>query len=106
MKKQLFDFLFLLTFALSISAQKAQTVKLDPVEQNLRKHVGYLASDKLEGRRTGEKGAMSAAGYVTNQFADAKLKGGVVKNGKRLFLQSFPYKSRNQKGEVPTESKE
>lgn len=106
MKKQLFSFLLLLSFVFSVSAQKAQTAKPDLVEQNLRKHVSYLASDKLEGRRTGEKGANSAAGYVMNSFANAKLKGGVVSNGKRLYLQAFPYKPRNAKGEIITDAKE
>jgi aminopeptidase YwaD len=104
MKNQLSSFLLVLSFIFSVSAQKAQ--KPDVVEQNLRKHVGYLASAKLEGRRTGEKGANSAAGYVMNNFANAKLKGGVVDKGKRLFLQKFPYKPRNAKGEVAPDAKE
>jgi aminopeptidase YwaD len=106
MKKQFYSFLILFSFVFSISAQKAKSVKPDLVEQNLRKHVNYLASDKLEGRRTGEKGGVSAAGYVMNAFANFKLKGGVIKNGKRLFLQNFPYKPRNAKGEVIADAKE
>jgi aminopeptidase YwaD len=90
MKKQIYSFLILLSFVFSISAQKTSET-----EANLRKHVGYLASDALEGRRTGESGATSAAGYVTNMFANYKLKGGVsqTKNGKisSNFLQPFPY---------------
>jgi hypothetical protein len=106
MKKHLFSFLLLLSLIVSISAQKVQTPKPDAVEQNLRKHVSYLASAKLEGRRTGEKGATFAAGYVANRFATAKLKGGVLQNGKRLFLQLFPYKPRNARGEVAADAKE
>lgn len=88
MKKQLFSFLLLISFVVSVSAQ---TAKSDLVEQNLRKHVSYLASDNLEGRRTGEKGATSAAGYVANMFANYKLKGGFVNKGKSNFLQPFPF---------------
>lgn len=88
MKKQLFNFLFLISLAISVSAQ---TAKIDLAEQNLRKHVSYLASDNLEGRRTGEKGATSAAGYVANMFANYKLKGGFAEKGKVNFLQPFPY---------------
>ncbi|MEK7723035.1 MAG: M28 family peptidase [Acidobacteriota bacterium] len=106
MKKQLFSFLVLLSFVFSISAQKAQQTKPDLVEKNLRKHVSYLASDRLEGRRTGEKGATTAAGYIMNAFANFKLKGGFVKNGKRIFFQTFPYKQRNAKGEVIADAKE
>lgn len=88
MKKQLFSFLLLISFVFSISAQ---TAAVDNVEQNLRKHVSYLSSGSLEGRRTGEKGAIAAAGYVANMFANYKLKGGFVNAGKAGFLQPFPF---------------
>lgn len=93
MKKQLFNFLFLISLIANVSAQTA--TKSDVVEQNLRKHVSYLASDRLEGRRTGEKGATYAAGYVTNMFSNFRLKPGYVetKNSKSKanFLQPFPF---------------
>jgi len=90
MKKQLFNFLLLLSLVVSIPAQKAQVA--DVSEQNLRRHVEYLASDKLEGRRTGEAGATIAAGYVAKQFGQFKLKPGTGSaDGKMKFLQPFPY---------------
>ncbi len=84
MKKQFLSFLILLSFAFSASAQKAQTQKTDAAEKNLRSHVEYLASEKLEGRRTGETGATFAAGYIANMFAGYKLKTGFssTANGK------------------------
>ena len=92
MKKQLFSFLFLVTLVFQTSAQTADQSQ---TEKNLRKHVSYLTSDQLEGRRTGERGATSAAGYVTNMFTRYKLKGGVknLQHGKDhpSFLQGFPY---------------
>ena len=92
MKKQLFSFLLLLSFVVSVSAQKAQVAKTGPVEANLRKTIEYLASDKLEGRRTGEQGATYAAGYVVDAFAKYKLKPGfALAKGKSSFLQPFPY---------------
>lgn len=102
MKKHLSSLLLLLLFVFSVSAQKAQKApKPDLTEENLRKHVSYLASDKLEGRRTGELGATSAVGYVTNQFAIFKLKAGYKnKDGKSVYLQPFPYQPRNAKGEI------
>jgi len=110
MRKQFFSFLLLLSLFVSLSAQKVQPkVQIfdsDLVEQNLRKHVNYLASDKLEGRRTGEKGATFAAGYVANRFANSKLKAGFVKNGKASFLEPFSYKPRNEKGEILPDAKE
>lgn len=92
MKKQFLSFLILLSFVASVAAQ----AKLPEVsEQNLRTNVAYLASDALEGRRTGEQGATQAAGYIANLFSNYKLKMGVVEtvNGKtsKNFLQKFPY---------------
>ena len=39
----------------------------------LRQHIQYLASDALEGRKSGSKGAELAARYVAEQFARAGL---------------------------------
>jgi hypothetical protein len=101
MRNQFFSFLLLISFASGISAQKTQTPKPDLTEQNLRKHVAYLAGDKLEGRRTGEQGATFAAGYVANMFAQYKLKAGSpAANGKTNFLQPFPYVSALALGEA------
>src|SRR5690242_7078716 len=87
MKKQFFGFVVLVSFALGVAAQKP-----DVTEANLRKHIMYLASDALEGRRTGEKGSTVAAGYIANQFAKLRLKPGArSKNGKGNYLQPFPY---------------
>ncbi len=74
------------------AASPAFAQKAADAEKPLRQHVHYLASDDLEGRRTGEKGATAAAGYIANIFAKARLKGGIVDaNNKRGFLQAFPY---------------
>ncbi len=91
MKKQLSLLLILLSFVFTISAQKPSEV-----EKNLRTNVGYLASDTLDGRRTGEKGATVAAGYVANMFSNYKLEQGVTETnskGKKTknYLQKFPY---------------
>ncbi|NNE65958.1 MAG: M20/M25/M40 family metallo-hydrolase [Pyrinomonadaceae bacterium] len=98
MKKQLLLSILLLTLGLSVSAQKA--AKQTKAGKNLRKHVSYLASDKLEGRRTGEKGATFAAGYVSNMFQRYKLKAGYTDSeGRKSFLQPFDYISRVEIGE-------
>lgn len=94
MKQKLFIKLFFsIAFSVSVFAQTAP--QPDVAEQNLRKHVTYLASDKLEGRRTGERGATFAAGYIANMFSNYRLKGGFAetKNAKSKsgFLQPFPY---------------
>jgi len=92
MKRQLYGLLLLLSFVLGASAQRAQVAKSDAVTRNLHRHIEYLASDKLEGRRIGSSGATHAAGYVANQFARLKLKPGArSSNGKSNYLQPFPY---------------
>src|SRR5687768_14523770 len=72
----------ILFHALFVSAQQPRGV-----EQDLRRHVEYLASPKLEGRRTGERGATEAAKYVAAEFKKSQLKAGL----KTSFLQPFPY---------------
>ncbi len=114
MKKQLFSFLLLVSFVISASAQKAQvgpkstpksaprsvskvTPKSDADQARLRADITYLASDKLAGRRTGEQGAISAAGYIANKFAALRLKPGITEtvNGKtkKGYMQPFPFYS-------------
>lgn len=90
MKRQLFVFLSILCFSVALVAQKPQRV--DPVEANLRRHIEYLASDKLEGRRTGEPGATTAANYIAKQFAALGLRPAAITKSRRpSYLQSFPY---------------
>ena len=90
MKKQLYGFLLVLSLAAGAVAQKAQVAKPDPTEQNLRRMITYLASDALEGRRTGEPGATTAAGYIANMFASLRLKPGArTPGGKASYMQLF-----------------
>lgn len=93
MKRKVYSILLILSFVFSASAQKAQTQKSDANEKNLRTHVEYLASDRLEGRRTGETGATFAAGYIANLFANNKLKAGFSQTAsgktKTNFMQTF-----------------
>ena len=93
MKRQAIGFLLLFSLVFSISAQKAQIAHVDATEANLRKHIEYLASDKLEGRRTGEHGAMLAADYIADQFKKIGLRSRMASaSGKPGFLQAFPGK--------------
>ncbi len=41
---------------------------------DIKRHVAYLASDELEGRRTGSEGIRKAAEYIRNELAAAGLK--------------------------------
>ncbi|MDQ1524885.1 MAG: hypothetical protein QOE47_2809 [Pyrinomonadaceae bacterium] len=64
--------------------------------ERLRAHVTYLASDKLDGRRTGTPGATEAAQYIAGEFKRYGLGGGVAapsgtKERANAYLQKFPY---------------
>jgi aminopeptidase YwaD len=52
---------------------------------NLHHHIEYLASDKLEGRRTGTPGEALASDYIQNEFKKA----GLLPKGSEGFLQAF-----------------
>ena len=88
-----------LTLAIAFSSaaraqQSATTVA--PSAERLRAHVTFLASDKLEGRRTGTAGATVAADYIADEFARLGLKPlpqPAVKKLKNKFFQQFPYVS-------------
>ena len=67
----------LLIFALGVVAQQPARIQQD---------VKYLASDELEGRLTGSKGATEAAHYIAAEFKRAG-----VKPLARSYLQKFPY---------------
>lgn len=95
MKRFLQPIVFVTTaLSLWISITGQQPRLTDQTQQALRKHVEYLASDKLEGRRTGEQGATNAAVYIRNEFRSYKLKpGSKSANRNEGFLQRFPYVS-------------
>ena len=74
-----------LTFSQSRKQRKAQA-KADTVTvANLRAHIQYLASDKLEGRRTGTAGELLAMQYISTQFA----KDGLAPKGTNGYIQEF-----------------
>ncbi len=71
-----------------------------PSAAKLQQHVSYLASDALDGRRTGTAGANDAARYIAGEFARLGLKpaasGPATRRGSQVmarYLQQFPYVS-------------
>lgn len=54
--------------------------------ENLRTEISYLASDKLEGRRTGTPGEKLAYGYLSAQFEKTGL---IPKGDGNSFVQAF-----------------
>jgi len=80
---------FLLAAFLLIS-QIGEAQKLKKADKavisNLQAHIGYLADDKLEGRRAGSKGEELAMTYISQQFQQIGLQPKGENNG---FYQSF-----------------
>lgn len=62
--------LFYLLCVLSLLSLSAYA---DPVQENLYKHVSFLADDAQEGRGIGTKGLDDAADYIANQFKEIGL---------------------------------
>jgi aminopeptidase YwaD len=77
-----------LLLALTIQASFAQKLKKADkvVLTNLQAHIGYLASDKLEGRRTGSAGEQLAYEYISNEFIKA---GFAPKGDNGTYIQEF-----------------
>ncbi|HKO98853.1 MAG TPA: M20/M25/M40 family metallo-hydrolase [Pyrinomonadaceae bacterium] len=90
----------LITFAFAVAFGQASPAPAPSIER-LREHVTHLASDKLEGRRTGTDGAKLAAEYIAREFARYGLRrsnGYDTAGMSRLeadspnrYLQAFPY---------------
>lgn len=72
-------------FPLVSTAQKLK--KADKlIVNNLKTHIGFLADDKLEGRRAGTLGEKAASDYITEEFNKAGL---LAKGENESFLQAF-----------------
>src|ERR1035437_4151815 len=75
-----FTFLFFL-FS-TISAQEINVAQL-------KKHVKFLASDKLKGRGTGTQDELTAANYIRTNFSDLKLE---PKGNSNSYYYSYTFK--------------
>jgi aminopeptidase YwaD len=75
---------------LLVTAQSAIAQKLKKADKlvltGLQAHINFLASDKLEGRRTGTTGEKLAYEYIGSEFAKAGL---VPKGDNGTFIQAF-----------------
>ena len=78
-------FLFLILISPSLVAQKLHKSDKAVIE-NLKTEVTYLASDQLEGRRTGTNGEKLAYEYLSQQFEKAGLE---PKGNDHSFIQTF-----------------
>lgn len=75
--------LLLLTVHFATAQKTKKTDKA--VIANLHQHIEYLASDKLEGRRTGTNGEKLAMEYISDQFKSI----GLVPKGAEDYYQPF-----------------
>lgn len=92
--------LVIAAIAVGTLAQQATPASVPSVER-LRAHVEYLASDKLEGRRTGTAGANLAAQYIAREFSRYGLRRSIghdlpgmsilEADSPNRYLQKFPY---------------
>src|SRR5262245_17678538 len=90
-----------LAIVLTAAATLAQqpTAQLEPSVARLQQHISYLASDALNGRRTGTQGANDAAHYIAGEVSRLGLRPGIQGAGgsRKLsvamsqYLQPFPY---------------
>lgn len=87
-------------FAIATVAQQRTATNVPNVKR-LRAHIEYLASDKLEGRRTGAPGANLAAEYIAREFSRYGLRRSIgydtagmsilEADSPNRYLQKFPY---------------
>ena len=83
-------YLLITLFLVQISyGQKKKPPKLSKADNlivaNLRGHIGYLADDKLEGRRAGTNGEKLAGEYISQKFQEL----GLQPKGTDGFFQPF-----------------
>ncbi len=95
-----------LFLSLALSAAVFAQQPSGPSVDRLQKIIGYLASDPLEGRRTGTKGANDAAQYIAGEFKRFGLRPVLPEIRTRnaagsveaRYLQPFPFVSKVELG--------
>jgi hypothetical protein len=100
MRRQFLSLSLILASVFSAIAQQSVNDFALGVER-LRAHISYLASDKLEGRRTGSAGANMAAEYVAREFARYGLRRSIGRDlpgmsileadSPHRYMQEFPF---------------
>ena len=98
MIRKLFNLVLVIALAFT-SALAQQPSSSTPSVDRLRQVITYLASDALEGRRTGTPGANDAAHYIAGEFNRYGLRPGLQiarpartrGENQARYLQPFPY---------------
>jgi len=96
-----FNFLLIVILALNVTLAQQPAPTNAPSLERLRAHIEFLASDKLEGRRTGSPGANIAAEYIAREFSRYGLRRSIGRDlagmsileadSPRRYMQEFPY---------------
>ncbi|HEX3086784.1 MAG TPA: M20/M25/M40 family metallo-hydrolase [Pyrinomonadaceae bacterium] len=98
MRRKIFALLSIIALAFAVALGQQPSASTSSVDR-LRETVTYLASDRLEGRRTGTAGATEAANFIANEFKRLGLKPGATPTASAdtrpsvPYLQPFPYVS-------------
>lgn len=72
--------------AFVLQSATAQKVSDKKIVKQLKKDIGYLASDELEGRRTGSKGEKMASDYITEYYKKNEI---AAYKGKYIYPFTF-----------------
>jgi len=101
MRQKFLSLSLILVLAFSAVAQQQRAAESAPSVERLRAHVTYLASDKLEGRRTGSEGANLAAEYIAKEFSRYGLRRSIgydtpgmsilEADSPHRYMQEFPF---------------
>jgi aminopeptidase YwaD len=83
----------ILIFGLYSLQAQSITKKQKQIAANLQKHIQFLASDALEGRRAGEVGEQKAVDYIVELYTQLGLIPAGENNG---FVQNFPIDEGNK----------
>src|SRR5437667_11866811 len=104
MRRKIFARLSIITLAFSVAFAQQPNASAPRVDR-LRHVITYLASDALEGRRTGTPGANEAAHYIAGEFSLIGLRPGMQPamagtrgDNQSAYLQPFPYVSKIELG--------
>ena len=98
MVRKSLSLVLVLAFSLTVVVAQQPTSR-EPSVDRLRQLITYLASDALEGRRTGTPGANDAAHYIAGEFNRFGLRPGLQMarpartrgETQARYLQPFPY---------------
>ncbi len=97
--KQLLSILLVLTIIIGCSSTEPIIISKDVTVGELQRHIMYLASDELEGRRSGTKGNELAANYIAKEFKSYGLK---LLGDNGTYFQNFKFVSELKVGKNNT----